>query len=847
MTATFNLLYAEDNLQDADLTQAYLAEYAPEFDIEIVTTGQKCQQRLREATFDLLLLDYRLPDMDGMEILTWLIQVGMQIPVVLVTGARDEELVVKALKMGATDYVPKNNHYLETLPELLHSVLKERCHKQSVELLATTYIRRILYVEHLSMDIDLTLSHFAATMPYFEVDVVNTCAEALERLAQPHSYNLILLDLRMPDQSGLDFVHEAQCSNLQLPPIIMVTGHGSDSLAVAAIKLGVADYITKHAGYLEQLPYRIDNAIIHDRHNHLNKQLLIELAARKLAEDELRIAALAFNSQMAMIVTDPHGTILRINNAFIRLTGYSEEELLGHNPRLLKSGQHDKAFFQAMWDTLKQTGYWQGGIWNRYKNGNIYPKWLTISAVIAPDGGVTHYVGTYSSIIENEEAMEEIHRLAYYDPLTKLPNRRLLQDRLGQALVATTRNQLYGAILFLDIDNFKTLNDRHGHDAGDQLLVEVAERLRKTVREVDTLARLGGDEFVVLLEGLNVEADMAATYAKQVGEKLRDILAEPYSLNGNSYQFHCSASIGIAMYRNMETVEELLGHADLAMYKAKAAGRNTVCFFDKTMQEVVNANASLEKDLRCALKKNQFRLYFQMQVHHNGQIIGAEALLRWEHPEQGLVLPLSFILLAEETGLILPIGQWVLETACAQLKIWAKNPQTRYLQLSVNVSAPQFHQSCFVEQVCALMKQYNVQPDRLNLEITESLLLVNIDDTIIKMHELREIGVQFSVDDFGTGYSSLAYLTQLPLNQLKIDQSFVRNITAKLADALIVQTIIGMAVNLGMEVIAEGVETEEQRAFLEHHGCSIIQGHLFGEPVPLEEFEQQLNRGLIFV
>jgi diguanylate cyclase (GGDEF)-like protein/PAS domain S-box-containing protein len=843
MTPTFHLLYAEDNPQDADLTQAYLAGYAPEFDIENVTTGQKCQQRLREATFDLLLLDYHLPDMDGMEILTWLIQVGIQIPVVLVTGARDEELVVKALKMGAADYVPKSNHYLETLPGLLHGVLKEYGHKQPAELLAINDIRRILYVEHLSMDIDLTLSYFAAKMPYFEVDVVQTCAEALERLAQPHSYNLILLDLQMPDQSGLDFVREAQHSNFRLPPVIMVTGHGNDSMAVAAIKLGVADYVTKHAGYLEQLPYRIDNAIIYDRLNHLNEQLLTELAARKLAEDELRIAAIAFDSQMAMIVTDPNGTILRINKAFTGLTGYSEEELLGHNPRLQKSGQHDKAFFQAMWDTLKQTGYWQGGIWNRHKNGNIYPKWLTISAVIGTDGGATHYVGTYSSIVENQEAMEEIHRLAYYDPLTKLPNRRLLQDRLGQALVATTRNQLYGAILFLDIDNFKALNDTHGHDAGDQLLIEVAQRLRKTVREVDTLARLGGDEFVLLLEGLNVEADVAATFAKQVGEKVRDILAEPYIINGKgkSYEFHCSASIGIAMYRNPEPVEELLGHADLAMYKAKAAGRNTVCFFDKTMQESVTANASLEKDLRCALKKNQFRLYFQGQVHHNGKIVGAEVLLRWEHPERGLVLPLSFIPLAEETGLILSIGQWVLETTCAQLKIWAKKPETRYLQLAVNVSAHQFHQACFVKQVGALMEQYNVQPDRLNLEITESLLLVNINDAIFKMNELKKIGVQFSVDDFGTGYSSLAYLTQLPLNQLKIDRSFVHNIAVKLTDALIVQTIIGMAVNLSMEVIAEGVETEEQRAFLELHGCPVIQGYLFGRPVPLEVFEQQLN------
>ncbi|WP_262966010.1 two-component system response regulator [Methylobacter psychrophilus] len=842
MTATLRLLYAEDNPQDADLTQACLAEYAPEFQIEIVKTGQQCQQRLQESTFDLLLLDYRLPDMGGMELLTWLIQAGIKIPVVLVTGARDEEVVVKALKLGAINYLPKNNHYLKTLPEMLHLALKEYEHKQTMGLLAAHDIRRILYVEHQSMDIDLTLSYFAETLPYFVIDVVKTCANALERLAQPHNYNLILIDLRMPDQSGLNFVREARSRNLRLPPFIMVTGQGNDSEAVTAIKLGAADYIVKRTDYLEQLPYRIDNAIIHDRLNQLNAQLLIELAARKQAEEELKIAALAFDSQMGMLVTDADGIILRINKAFTTLTGYSEEEVLGQNPRLFHSGQHNKAFFDSMWDTLKRYGYWQGVIWNRYKNGNVYSKWLAISAVSTPEGRVTHYVGNYSSIIENQEAMEEIHRLAYYDPLTKLPNRRLLQDRLSQALIAAGRSRLYGAILFLDIDKFKTLNDTHGHEAGDQLLIEVARRLRKAVREVDTLARLGGDEFVVLLENLNIDVDMAATYARQVGEKVREILAEPYSINGNDYKFHCSASIGIAMYRNLEAVDELLGHADMAMYKAKKAGRNTVRFFDKTMQEVVTANASIEKDLRCALEQNQLRLYFQMQAYHNGRIIGAEVLLRWEHPQRGLVSPLNFIPLAEETGLILPIGQWVLETACAQLEAWAKKSSTQHLQLSVNVSPQQFHQDCFVEQIDELVEKYNVQFDRLNLEITESLLLVNIDDAIIKMNALKKIGVQFSVDDFGTGYSSLAYLTQLPLNQLKIDQSFVHNINVKVTDALIVQTIIAMAANLGMEVVAEGVETEEQRAFLELHGCSIVQGYLFGRPVPLAVFEQQLNR-----
>ncbi len=561
-----------------------------------------------------------------------------------------------------------------------------------------------------------------------------------------------------------------------------------------------------------------------------------DISERRRAEEMLRIGAIAFESQSGMIVTDPNSVILRVNRAFTSLTGYTVQEVLGQTPRLFYSGRHDKAFFQAMWRTLKETGHWQGEIWNRRKNGRIVADWLTISAVTVPDGSITHYVGTYSDITENKDAIAEIHRLAYYDPLTHLPNRRLLQDRLSQELAATTRNGLHGAILFLDLDNFKMINDTRGHDAGDQLLVEVGRRLRATVREGDIVGRLAGDEFVVLLEDLSAEAEVAAMVSKGVGEKVLAALSQPYKLD--DYEHHCTASIGIRLFRERETVEELLRHADLAMYQAKKAGRNTLCFFDPAMQAMVTARAELEKDLRRALEQNQFRLYFQSQVYNNGQIAGAEVLLRWQHPTRGLVSPLEFIPLAEKTNLIFPIGQWVLETTCAQLKAWEGNPHNGHLQLAVNVSPRQFRHPDFVEQIQQALSSNAINFELLKLELTESLVLDNIDDTIVKMHALREIGVRFSLDDFGTGYSSFSYLTQLPLDQLKIDRSFVRNIGVKATDSIIVQTIIGMAHNLGLEVIAEGVETEAQRVFLEEHGCSACQGFLFSKPVPIEAFER---------
>ncbi|MCQ8105711.1 EAL domain-containing protein [Methylomonas sp. SURF-2] len=447
----------------------------------------------------------------------------------------------------------------------------------------------------------------------------------------------------------------------------------------------------------------------------------------------------------------------------------------------------------------------------------------------------------FSLAMAQKRAEQEIERLAFYDPLTNLPNRRLLYDRLQQAIVANARHAHHGAALFIDLDNFKALNDTRGHNAGDLLLIEVARRLQACVREGDTVARLGGDEFVVILNGLSDDAEQASADTEKIGRKMLLAIGQPYVLEG--FEHHCSASMGIGLFHNQEkTAEELLRYTDTALYQAKKGGRNTLLFYDPAMQAALEQRAALENDLRRALLEDQFVLYYQMQINRDGRIIGAEVLMRWQHPLRGLVSPLDFIPLAEETGLILPIGNWVIETACAQLKQWEADADKSVLQLAVNVSARQFHQADFVQQVDQAICRHRIAPNRLKLELTESLVLDDIEDTIVKMHRLKEIGISFSLDDFGTGYSSLYYLTKLPIDQLKIDQSFVRNIGLTQSDAVIVQTIIGMAINLNIESIAEGVETEAQQAFLETHGCHVYQGFLYSRPIPRTEFERLFER-----
>ncbi len=562
-----------------------------------------------------------------------------------------------------------------------------------------------------------------------------------------------------------------------------------------------------------------------------------DIRARNRAEAELRISAAAFESNDGIVVTDAQGVIQRINQAFTRISGFGMADLEGRTTDMLRSSRHGSEFYGVIADGIRKSGGWQGEIWALRKSGEEYPAWLNISVVRDKDGKVTHYVASQADITERKQAEAEIKDLAFFDQLTGLPNRTLFADRLRQAVRAADRSGYYGALLFIDLDNFKELNDTMGHDIGDKLLRQVAKRLLLLAREADTVARLGGDEFIVILSDLSKDERDAANLAEVEAEKVLDTLREPYRLGEVTYT--STASIGATLFRDKSgSFEEFMKQADLAMYKSKAVGRNTVRFFDPAMEAAILERARLEGDLRLGLVQESFVLYYQPQVEASGRLQGAEALIRWHHPQRGLVSPIEFIQVAEESGLIMPIGGWVLKTACAQLAQWAEETSRQSLTLAVNVSASQFRQPGFVQEVIDILKNSGANPSRLKLELTESLLVDDLPTVIEKMNALKRHGVGFSLDDFGTGYSSLSYLKRMPLNQLKIDQSFVRDVLTDPSDAAIAKTIVALANSLGLSVIAEGVETDAQREFLAQNGCHNYQGFLFAPPLPIDEFER---------
>ncbi len=574
------------------------------------------------------------------------------------------------------------------------------------------------------------------------------------------------------------------------------------------------------------------------------KSIRTRTASEAFADQLRKLSLIVEQSPESIVITNLNAEIEYVNEAFVRNTGYSRDEAIGKNPRLLQSTKTPRESYAALWSSLTQGQPWSGDLFNRRKDGSEYVERAIIAPIRDASGAITHYMAVKEDITARKIAEDRIQHLAFYDQLTDLPNRRLLLDRLQSALADAPRKNLLGAVLYIDLDNFKTINDTLGHPVGDQVLTQVAERLTDCAGAGDTVARLGGDDFLVMLVDLPPYADVATRLATERAERILRSLRSAIPVEG--VQCQTSASIGIALWGNSgNTTETILKQVDMAMYAAKADGRNTYRFFDRRMQEVVDAEAALESDLRAALQDNQFCLYYQPQVDQSGRIFGAEALVRWNHPQRGLVCPSDFVPLAERTRLIVPIGRWVLDAACQQLKQWSGRAETARLKLSINISAIQLHQPDFVSQVLGALKDAGADPGLLKLELTESLLLSDLEDTSVKMTELRGHGVLFSLDDFGTGYSSLSYLRKLQLDQLKIDQSFIREIPDDPNACAITRTIIALGQTLGLSVIAEGVENEAQRDFLQQSGCGHYQGYLMSWPLPIDDFNGLLADGKV--
>ena len=558
--------------------------------------------------------------------------------------------------------------------------------------------------------------------------------------------------------------------------------------------------------------------------------LIEDISARKEAEEQLRLAGLVFESSAeGIILTDADARILSVNPAFERITGYSAAEAIGERPSIMQSGRQNESYYQEMWQSLREKGLWAGEIWNQRKDGTQYPEWLTISAARDARGQVTHYVGVFTDITDLKRSEEQLRHMAHHDPLTDLANRALLDDRLDHALRRAHRENRLLAVLFIDLDRFKTVNDTLGHDVGDELLIEIANRLQSSLRDGDTLARLGGDEFVLILEDLE-----SPRMAGRVAEKIRSVLHEPVYVSG--HELFVAGSIGISLYPDDgDDVATLLKAADSAMYAAKGAGRNGYCFYTAQMTESALERLQIEQQLRHALDSERFILYFQPQFAlSDGRLIGAEALIRWEHPTLGIVPPDRFIPAAEESGLIVPIGEWVLREACRQLSDW-RRAGLSVPKVAVNVSPRQLGRGDLPTLVRRVLAETGLPAADLELEVTESVAALG-EALLAELNELHALGVKLAIDDFGTGFSSLAYLGRMPIDILKIDRVFVQDVDINSANASIIRAVVELARGLRVSVLAEGVETEDQHALLKSFGCHSVQGFLLGKPMAPDAF-----------
>jgi diguanylate cyclase (GGDEF)-like protein/PAS domain S-box-containing protein len=814
-----NLLYIEDEPADFDLLVRHLQRQGMVANVVRVDDSTCLSEALDNTRWDAVLTDYNVPSMKFRDTLALLRDRLPDCPIILVSSSIGEETAVELLKEGVWDFVLKDS--LARLCPALERGFRDsaqRHARQSAEraqlesekrfqAIATT-IHEVIWMA------DVELQQIFYVSPPYEAIWQRSCASLYENprsildSVHPEDRGRVIDDIRSAQAAGRTFEHECR----------IVRPDGSMRWVIDRgfpLINNPPDTATRYVGVAE------------------------DVTERHRADERLRQAAAVFEStREGVMIVDLDCRLVAVNKAFTDISGRTEAEVLGQNPGLQRSGRHGPEFYQALWASLLNTGQWQGEIWNRRKNGEVYPAWMTISTVRDERDRPTHYVGVFSDISQLKRSEEQLARLAHYDPLTDLPNRLLVQSRLEHALDRAQRHDQRAAVLFIDLDRFKTVNDSLGHVVGDQLLVDVARRLREGVRNEDTLGRFGGDEFLLLLEPIS---DPAA--AAGVARDLLATLTMPFRLaDGN--EVYVRASIGISIFpEDGATAAELLRGADAALYQAKEEGRNRFCFYTAAMNANAKAQLELEAALRRALEREEFVLHYQPKVDlRTGQVCGAEALIRWQREATGLEAPAGFIPLAEKTGLIVPIGTWVIDAACRQLRSW-RDAGWCDMQVSVNVSGRQFFSGDLTAIVADALARHEVPAGCLELEVTESMLMVDPERTVSILHALKRIGVRLSLDDFGTGYSGFAYLSRFPIDALKIDQSFVSHIVTESDAAMIAVSIIDLAHRMRLKVVAEGVETESQLGYLRMRGCDEMQGYHFARPMPAAAFTSFLAAG----
>jgi diguanylate cyclase (GGDEF)-like protein/PAS domain S-box-containing protein len=804
---TLRTLIIEDSEDDALLLTRYLQQTYELIQVR-VDSAEDLSQALKQSEWDLVLSDHSMPGFDSFAALQIVQQNGRDLPFIIVSGAIGEDLAVAAIKAGAHDYLLKSNlmRLIPAIERELQAAQARRTHFQSEQRFRATFEQAAVGIAHVGLD--------------------GRWLRVNNKLCVITGYSEVELLTR--DRPNITYPNDIPVELASMQQLLA----GDVPSSTKEIR-----YARKDSSLVwVNLTWSLTRTSTGEPDYFI--EVIEDITERKEATERLRLFARIFDTiNEGVAVTDASNNIMLVNPAFSAITGYSATEAIGKNPRILHSGLMDKVFYEKMWQSIKKTGRWQGEITDRRRNGESYIEWLSISTMKDERGEFSHHIAVVSDISERKAAEERMVYIAQHDFLTSLPNRMMLHDRLTQAIAHAEREQRKVAVMFLDLDRFKAINDTLGHLTGDKLLQLVAGRINSVARTSDTVSRLGGDEFAIMLPYIENTDDIA-----MIALKLLTSIAGPCVIDGN--EIEVTTSIGISVFPEDGTdSESLIAHADAAMYQAKGNGRNNYQFFTREMNRRTLERILLKNKLSHALERNELFLLYQPQVDlQSGHIIGAEALVRWNNPLYGKVLPAQFIPIAEENGLIPPIGEWVLREACRQNQEWRKLGLMK-ITMAVNISSVQFRQKNLGETIKAILSESGLAPSGLELEITEGVVMQDAEATILLLEDMKAMGLKLSVDDFGTGYSSLSYLKRFPIDKFKIDQSFVRDLTTDTEDAVIVSTIISMAHSLKLKVIAEGVETAEQLAFLKQQGCDEIQGYYFSQPVSAEEFTKLLASG----